>query len=345
MKKLFTFILSLLLVGAYTTASAQQNIYVWKDGNLSVVSAASIDSVSFSVDFNITTSAAFSVTNSSFKVVASVSLNDKVKSFSVLPEVGVCYSDENRKPTYEDSCVPLGGNITDYTANIGDVQSGTTYYYRTYVKLFDEVYYDSNVMSVTTLGIKPVVIDGHVFVDLGLPSGLLWAETNVGASSPSETGCYYAWGETENKHDYSWDSYKWYDKGVISKYNEIDGKTTLMASDDVATVKWGKGCRMPSISEFRELHSECSWTWNSDKGCDGYLVTGPSGCTIFIPVSNSFGYGSVILNPFRGSLWTVSVDPGNCNKALCFSFGYPFIEGICSDNRFCGRTVRPVAER
>lgn len=108
MKKLFTFILSLLLVGAYTTASAQQNIYVWKDGNLSVVSAASIDSVSFSVDFNITTSAAFSVTNSSFKVVASVSLNDKVKSFSVLPEVGVCYSDENRKPTYEDSCVPLG---------------------------------------------------------------------------------------------------------------------------------------------------------------------------------------------------------------------------------------------
>lgn len=46
-------------------------------------------------------------------------------------------------------------------------------------------------------------------VDLGLPSGTIWAGWNVGASSPEESGGYYAWGETEEKNDYSWETYKY----------------------------------------------------------------------------------------------------------------------------------------
>mgnify|MGYP004623234651 CR=1 FL=1 len=276
MKKLFTFILSLLLVGAFTTASAQQNIFVWeKGGNLSAVSAASIDSVSFTVGswlFNITTSTPVSVTTNSFEAWASVSLNESVKSLSVTPEVGVCYSDANMQPTCNDFYDMLGSRMTDYSFRINDVEPGTTYYYRTYVKFLDEVYYDSNVMSVTTLGEKSgsviINVNNHKFVDLGLPSGLLWAKSNVGAWISYDDGDYYAWGETETKSDYSWTTYK------CTRYDNSDNKTTLEDPDDVATVKWGKGCRMPSKSEFQELYENCKWTWKSYGGAYGYLVTG-----------------------------------------------------------------------
>ena len=252
MKKLFTLFFSLLFASIFTTAFAQQNIFVWKDGgNLSVISSENVDSVSFSVGswlFKITTSTAVSVTTNSFEAMASVSLNENVKSLSVSPEVGVCYSDETSQPTYSDGHKTLGSSMTGYTYmfNINYIDPGTTYYYRTYVKLLGEVYYDPNVYSITTLGTKPQnkVINGHKFVDLGLPSGLLWAETNVGASTPYADGDYYAWGETQTKSDYSWDTYKW--GNSLTKYNSSDGKTTLEASDDVATVKWGKESRMPS---------------------------------------------------------------------------------------------------
>lgn len=254
MKKLFSLFFSLLLASIFTTASAQQNIFVWKNGgNLSVISSENVDSVSFSVGswlFKITTSTAVSVTTNSFKAMASVSLNENVKSLSVSPEVGVCYSDETSQPTYSDGHEVLGSSMTDYTININYIDPGTTYYYRTYVKWLGEVYYDPNVYSITTLGTQPTytIVNGHKFVDLGLPSGLLWARNNVGASTPYADGDYYAWGETQTKSSYSWDTYKW--GSSPAKYNSSDGKTTLEASDDVATVKWGKECRMPSRAEF-----------------------------------------------------------------------------------------------
>lgn len=346
MKKLFTLILSLLLTGVYTTASAQQNIFVWeKNGKLSVVSAASIDSVSFSVGswlFNIATSTPVGITNNSFKAMASVSLNQNVKSLSVSPEVGVCYSDENKQPTCNDYCVYLGNSMTDYTISIDDIERGTTYYYRIYVKLLDEVYYDSNVMSVTTLGTRPayVTINNHRFVDLGLPSGLLWAECNVGASSAYADGDYYAWGETETKSDYSLDTYKWYDGDIFTKYNDSDNKTTLDDSDDVATVKWGKGCRMPTFSEIQELDSKCCiWKWKDDyHGTSGYLVTGPNGSSIFLPVSDNYSWSCY---------WSASLysDRSDCAYGLNFdAWSVNPVEFFYSvRSRKC--MVRPVAER
>ena len=351
MKKLFTLFFSLLLAGIFTTASAQQNIFVWKNGgDLSVISSEDVDSVSFSVDswlFKITTSTAVSVTTSSFKAMARVSLNENVKSLSVSPEVGVCYSDENSKPTYNDAHKTLGSSMTDYTININYIDPGTTYYYRTYVKFLGEVYYDPNVYSITTLGTKPTyyytIVNGHKFVDLGLPSGLLWARNNVGASTPYADGDYYAWGETQTKSYYSWSTYKW--GSNPTKYNSSDGKTTLEASDDVATVKWGKECRMPSRAEFQELYNKCDWTWKSNyNGTSGYLVKGPNGQTIFLPASG-YRYGDLSYHGSDGYYWSSSLYTSNTDYAYYLNFDSGFINPCDINYRYNGHSVRPVAEK
>ena len=351
MKKLFTLFFSLLLASIFTTASAQQNIFVWKNGgDLSVISSENVDSVSFSVGswlFKITTSTAVSVTTSSFKAMASVSLNENVKSLSVSPEVGVCYSDENSKPTYSDAHKTLGSSMTDYTININYIDPGTTYYYRTYVKLLGEVYYDPNVYSITTLGTKPTyyytIVNGHKFVDLGLPSGLLWARNNVGASTPYADGDYYAWGETQTKSYYSWSTYKW--GSNPTKYNSSDGKTTLEASDDVATVKWGKECRMPSRAEFQELYNKCDWTWKSNyNGTSGYLVKGPNGQTIFLPASG-YRYGDLSYHGSDGYYWSSSLYTSNTDYAYYLNFDSGFINPCDINYRYNGHSVRPVAEK
>ena len=348
MKKLFTLFFSLLLASIFTTASAQQNIFVWKDGgNLSVISSEDVDSVSFSVGswlFKITTSTAVSVTASSFKAMASVSLNENVKSLSVSPEVGVCYSDENSQPTYSDAHKTLGSSMTDYTINIEDVDPGTTYYYRTYVKSLGEVYYDPNVYSITTLGPKPQykVINGHKFIDLGLPSGLLWAETNVGASTPYADGDYYAWGETETKSDYGWGTYKF----KLGKYNSFDCKTRLEASDDVATVKWGKECRMPSPAEFYELCYKCDWTWKSSyNGASGYLVKGPNNQTIFLPASGCRFNGVLYYHGSYGDYWSSSLLTSCTDYVYYLKFGSGDIDPSVYCSPFNGCSVRPVAEK
>lgn len=155
-------------------------------------------------------------------------------------------------------------------------------------------------------------------VDLGLSSGTLWAPWNVGATSPGEGGAYFAWGEVqawEESWRCYWDSYYWVQEGKsdwqhITKYqaenNEYekdnvlwydftgkfvgDGKTTLEASDDAATVNWGGKWRMPTPAEFQELSDECTWTWKeadeyATGAIAGYLVTGPNENSIFLPAA------------------------------------------------------------
>ena len=111
---------------------------------------------------------------------------------------------------------------------------------------------------------KTMIIDGHKFVDLALPSGLLWAETNLGATDATGYGDYYAWGETTTKENYSWSTYS-YGKQVssLSKYNATDGKTQLESTDDAAYVNWGSYCHIPTLANYQELTStdNCTWTY------------------------------------------------------------------------------------
>lgn len=122
-------------------------------------------------------------------------------------------------------------------------------------------------------------------VDLGL--SVKWAGWNVGASSPEEYGGYYAWGETEEKSDYSEDTYKYLcdeDGDGVKEYVNI-GNNISGTEYDVARQKWGGSWRMPTKEEFNELLSKCTWTWITYKGINGYKVTGPNGNSIFLPAT------------------------------------------------------------
>lgn len=344
MKRIFSFVLSALLAVTFTTAHAQQNIFIWKGGNIYVKSVADIDSITTSVGswlFDIRTSAATSVTTNTLEASISVSCADNLPSFSQTPEIGVCFSSEKVTPTYTDECKRLGSSVSSYSFTIYGLYPGTTYYYRGYVKLGDEVMY-GNVKSIVTFGEKLTssytLINGHKFVDLGLPSGLLWAESNVGASFYSDGGDYFAWGETEPKSCYDWDySYKW--GSSCSKYNSSDGKRTLDAEDDAATVNWGAPCRMPDSSEFQELYNKCDWSWQGS----GYLVTGPNGQSIFFPASGGY-YGYHIYNDgVLGSYWSRSLYSGDTSYIL--RFGSADVHPTNYNIRCEGHPVRPVAKK
>lgn len=128
------------------------------------------------------------------------------------------------------------------------------------------------------------------YVDLGLPSGNLWAECNLGASTPEAYGDYYAWGEVEPKQEYTYPNHKWYKEGAPSqgftKYNNEDGKLTLEDEDDAVIQKLGNGWRTPTLADFRELTNQKLTTIKKTtlNGVAGYQITSKkNGKSIFIP--------------------------------------------------------------
>ena len=178
------------------------------------------------------------------------------------------------------------------------------------------------------------VINGHKFVDLGLPSGLLWAECNIGASNPEEAGYTYRWGEVEPDNLNAW--YKFYDRNsdTFTKYTKKDAKTTLEPEDDAATVLWGKNCRMPTKKEFEELVKNCKWKFADEMG--DATVTGPNGNHIFLPKSTyTFMY--------RTSSFDTTYPTDECAYSLqLYSENTVVVPGT---SRTIGMLVRPVAEK
>lgn len=132
--------------------------------------------------------------------------------------------------------------------------------------------------------------DNVGYVDLGLPSGNLWAECNLGASTPEQYGDYYAWGEVEPKQEYTYPNHKWYKEGAPSKgftkYNNEDGKLTLEDEDDAVIQKLGNGWCTPTLADFRELTNQKLTTIKKTtlNGVAGYQITSKkNGKSIFIP--------------------------------------------------------------
>lgn len=151
--------------------------------------------------------------------------------------------------------------------------------------------------------------DEGVAVDLGLPSGTLWADRNIGADSPKDYGYKFAWGETKPKKTYDWSNYKWCNgsSDKLTKYcpdadwGTIDNKMTLELEDDAATSNWGENWRMPTCEEMEELEKFCSWVWFSQNGVKGCKVVGPNGNSIFLP-ANELGNGQTF-----GAYWSSSI--------------------------------------
>ena len=155
-------------------------------------------------------------------------------------------------------------------------------------------------------------VDGHEYVDLGLPSGLKWATCNVGANSSEEYGDYYAWGETETKDSY--DSYNC--STMYVPMDDISGNPQY----DVARKEWGDSWRMPTYEEQEELLNNCSWELTTENGFNGYKVTGPNGNSIFLPAAG-YHYGTMLnFDGYYGGYWSSKPHDDGDDSAffLCF---------------------------
>lgn len=193
------------------------------------------------------------------------------------------------------------------------------------------------------------------YIDLGLPSGTLWATCNVGANSPEEYGDYFAWGETEPKSDYSVETYKYCEgtPNTITKYCSksvfgyngfSDTLTELQPEDDAATVNWGNEWQMPSTKQLQELYSSSYTTteWTTQNGVNGRKITSKSnGNSIFLPAAGYRDDTGLYYAGSNGNYWSRSLyssSPSDANILLFQSSGIYW----SFNSRYCGRSVRPV---
>lgn len=201
---------------------------------------------------------------------------------------------------------------------------------------------------------SPTFENGHEWVDLGL--SVKWATCNVGASSPEDYGDYFAWGETEPKEVYDGSTYKYRSNGSygsLTKYNTsssygtiVDNKTQLELTDDAARANWGGSWRMPTHAELNKLRSNCTWTWTSQNGVNGYRVTSKSNSnSIFLPAAGYRGGSSLYNAGSNGYYWSSSLDTDDPDDAWGVDFDS---YGVYSNNyynslsRSRGYSVRPV---
>lgn len=188
-------------------------------------------------------------------------------------------------------------------------------------------------------------------VDLGLPSGIKWATCNVGATAPEEYGCYYAWGETEEKSNYEWSTYVHCNgsNSTITKYcnrsnfGAVDENAVLAPEDDAAHVNWGGSWRMPTKEEQDELRDNCTWEWTSVNGVNGYEVTGNNGSSIFLPAAGYRVDKDIAEKGKNGYYWSSTMFSTLCYNAYSLRF-YKGTTTWGSRLRYYGQPVRPVCE-
>ncbi len=223
-----------------------------------------------------------------------------------------------------------------------------------------KVYYKaSEVQSVGVFGYgegPDDMPDEYDWVDLGLPSGTLWATCNVGAENPEDYGDYFAWGETigynGGKTTFNWVTYK-YARGTsdtLTKYctdsskGTVDGKTELDPEDDAATANWGSNWQIPSYEQCEELLDESYTysTWTTQNGVDGRLITSKINMkTIFLPAAGSRKDASLNNVGAGGGCWSRSLTTGNSLSGRYLNFGSSYVDTGYSP-RYYGRSVRPV---
>jgi|GEM_PF-1281567 hypothetical protein len=193
--------------------------------------------------------------------------------------------------------------------------------------------------------VKAIPPEAAQALDLGL--SVKWANMNVGAESPEDYGNYYVWGETSTKDTYSWDTYFDTNDGgnTFTKYNNEGGKTVLEPEDDAAHVNWGGSWRMPTEAEWQELRDNCTWTWTTQNGINGYKVTSnKAGYTdkfIFLPAAGYRGGSGLNRVGSYGYYWSSSLSGGSSYSAwrLGFNSGSHFLS---NSSRYSGPSVRPV---
>lgn len=239
--------------------------------------------------------------------------------------------------------IASGGVVTvDWTATENDVL---------YAKLYD---ISGNVMSMASVGSagggEP---GGGEWIDLGLPSGLLWRAYNLGATSPEGYGNYYAWGETSTKSVYTWETYiygdydsTWhlYKYNTFDGYGTVDNRTTLEAMDDAATAALGSGARIPTKAEWQELLDNTTAEWTTVNNVNGRKFTGTNGNSLFLPAA---GYRSGSEPDYAGEggyYWASSLYESDPRYAWSMNF-YSDLQRVDCNVRRYGESVRAVRSR
>ena len=187
------------------------------------------------------------------------------------------------------------------------------------------------------------------WVDLDLPSGLLWATRNVGATSPEEYGDYFAWGETQPKELISWDTYRYGYYDQLTKYcNDssyglngfTDGLTTLQPGDDAATANYGG--RTPTQAEWQELIDNTTSQWTTINGVNGWCFTGTNGNSLFLPAAGRSD--SMFSDGSDGYYWSSSLCTELPRYARRFIFASDIQRVYSNGDRCSGYTVRAVRQ-
>jgi uncharacterized protein (TIGR02145 family) len=254
---------------------------------------------------------------------------------------GVCWGTEPA-PDFDGNHTTEETGVGSFSSTLEGLDPNTTYYVRAFAVSDHGLAY-GNELSFTT---------DYVYVDLGLPSGTLWATCNLGANLPEEYGDYFAWGETQPKDNFSWTNYQYcmgsfntltkYCNNPDIGYNGFtDDLTTLLPEDDAATANWGDDWCMPTDEEWQELYQNTTVTWTTRNGVNGRLFTASNGNSIFMPASGYCNESTPEATGIIGDYWTSSLDTDYPSGALSFFFNSSnYYIGFC--NRLYGRNVRAV---
>ena len=199
-------------------------------------------------------------------------------------------------------------------------------------------------------------LNGHEYVDLGLPSGTLWATCNIGAETVEEFGDYFAWGETEPKELYDWKSYQYgrfiHERYELNKYSTdsayglngfVDNLTVMEPDDDVARTCWGEGWRMPTIGEWEELFLNTTGVWTTLNDVKGWRCTASNGNSLFLPAAGYWWDDA--FNADLGLYWSRTINKEFPYRAWGFHFNRDSSHLCGSSDRNRGQTVRAVCCR
>ena len=253
---------------------------------------------------------------------------------------GFCWSTE-QNPTLEDNTIAAIVTREDaaddfFTATLLGLTAATEYYVRAYATNSEGTTYGEEKIFTTLEIIEENSINGHEYVDLGLPSGLKWATCNVGAETPEAYGTYYAWGMTVPPTNNSF--YPEYCSTYELEIGDISGDVQY----DVAASSWGATWRMPTRDEFIELRVNTICESTIQNGVLGYKMTGPNGNHLFLPAAGYYKYDIPYYEGMYGSYWTSTPNENNMS-AYYFGFVGEDYYYNNSSSRYEGQTVRAVS--
>ena len=175
-------------------------------------------------------------------------------------------------------------------------------------------------------------------VDLGL--SVLWADCNVGGDSESPIGGLYGWADPSGEKK----SQNVADYVPLRKYLSSQIPMNISGTEyDIASAKWGKGWKMPSKQDWKELIEKCKWTKEKAFHVDGYRVEGPNGNSIFLP-NTGLRFGETISNTDAGYYWTSEMALNDRECACYYYFDEKRHNDIVSTRNYVysGRAVRPI---